>query len=186
MARPTGALRLQADLHRSLQPLGKAQTKNDAVGEVEWEVSVDDTVIRAHQQAADARSQTERGGRKEAPKPRRRCSGTQQRRFLYQAAPGLRRQGSSASLRGRGMAAPSLRDCSTRCAYRAWKARGASRVNDLLICSPTGLQSLTAPRTGHLAHPLGTQGPERRVSHRASETPTRFRPRGLPEAQRGR
>ncbi len=33
-----------------------AQTKNDAVGEVEWEVSVDDTVIlRAHQHAAGAR-----------------------------------------------------------------------------------------------------------------------------------
>ena len=29
--------------------------KNDAVGEVEWEVSVDDTVIRAHQHAAGAR-----------------------------------------------------------------------------------------------------------------------------------
>jgi hypothetical protein len=35
--------------------LAHAQTKNDAVGEVEWEVSVDDTVIRAHQHAAGAR-----------------------------------------------------------------------------------------------------------------------------------
>ncbi len=35
--------------------LARAQTKNDAVGEVEWEVSVDDTVIRAHQHAAGAR-----------------------------------------------------------------------------------------------------------------------------------
>ena len=36
--------------------LAHAQTKNDALGEVEWEVSVDDTVIRAHQHAAGARS----------------------------------------------------------------------------------------------------------------------------------
>ena len=34
--------------------LAHAQTKNDAVGDVEWEVSVDDTVIRAHQHAAGA------------------------------------------------------------------------------------------------------------------------------------
>ena len=35
--------------------LTHAQTESDAVGEVEWEVSVDDTVIRAHQHAAGAR-----------------------------------------------------------------------------------------------------------------------------------
>jgi transposase len=35
--------------------LAHAQTKSDAVGEVEWEVSVDDTVVRAHQHAAGAR-----------------------------------------------------------------------------------------------------------------------------------
>ena len=37
--------------------LAHAQTKLDAIGEVEWEVSVDDTVIRAHQHAAGSRSQ---------------------------------------------------------------------------------------------------------------------------------
>jgi transposase len=46
--------------------LTHTQTKNDAVGEVEWEVSVDDTVIRAHQHAAGARSKPsaadEKGG----------------------------------------------------------------------------------------------------------------------------
>ena len=31
------------------------QTKSDAVGEVEWLVSVDSTVARAHQHAAGAR-----------------------------------------------------------------------------------------------------------------------------------
>lgn len=36
--------------------LAHAQTRSDAVGESEWEVSVDDTVIRAHQHAADAGS----------------------------------------------------------------------------------------------------------------------------------
>jgi len=35
--------------------LTHAQTTSDAVGDVEWEVSVDDTVIRAHQHAAGAR-----------------------------------------------------------------------------------------------------------------------------------
>ena len=74
--------------------LAHAQTKNDAVEEVEWEVSVDDTVIRAHQHAAGARSRPsaadEKGG---APEPRRRGSGAQQRRLLYQTAPRLRWQG---------------------------------------------------------------------------------------------
>ena len=35
--------------------LAHAQTKSDAVGEIEWEVSVDSTVVRAHQHAAGAR-----------------------------------------------------------------------------------------------------------------------------------
>jgi transposase len=35
--------------------LAHAQTGSDAVGEVEWEVSVDSTVSRAHQHAAGAR-----------------------------------------------------------------------------------------------------------------------------------
>jgi transposase len=36
--------------------LAHVQTKADAVGEVEWEMSVDDTVVRAHQHAAGART----------------------------------------------------------------------------------------------------------------------------------
>ena len=36
--------------------LAHAQAKSDAVGEIEWEVSVDDTVVRAHQHAGGARS----------------------------------------------------------------------------------------------------------------------------------
>jgi transposase len=35
--------------------LEHAQTKSDAVGEVEWVVSVDSSVVRAHQHAAEAR-----------------------------------------------------------------------------------------------------------------------------------
>src|SRR5919202_5774561 len=35
--------------------LAHVQTKSDAVGEVEWEVSVDSSVVRAHQHAAGAR-----------------------------------------------------------------------------------------------------------------------------------
>jgi transposase len=37
--------------------LADAQTKSDAVGDLEWEVSVDDTVVRAHQHAAGARGE---------------------------------------------------------------------------------------------------------------------------------
>ncbi len=50
--------------------LSQVQTKNDAVGEVVWEVSVDSTVIRAHQHAAGARKRaakaepTQKGGRR--------------------------------------------------------------------------------------------------------------------------
>ncbi len=47
--------------------LAGAQTKSDAVGAVEWEVSLDSTTIRAHQHAAGARKQPARadgkGGR---------------------------------------------------------------------------------------------------------------------------
>ncbi|HZH98217.1 MAG TPA: hypothetical protein VEX38_04545, partial [Fimbriimonadaceae bacterium] len=59
-------LRSLADLLRPLVRWGRdgtrdrllahVQTKSDAVGEVEWEVSVDDTVVRAHQHAAGART----------------------------------------------------------------------------------------------------------------------------------
>ena len=35
--------------------LSRAQTKSDAVGELEWELSVDATIARAHQHAAGAR-----------------------------------------------------------------------------------------------------------------------------------
>jgi transposase len=56
--------------------LSRAQTKSDAVGEVEWEVSVDSTVARAHQHAAGARR---RPGREDAKRgyntPRTRHSG---------------------------------------------------------------------------------------------------------------
>ena len=37
--------------------LAHAQSKSDAVVEIEWEVSVDDTVVRAHQHAAGASRQ---------------------------------------------------------------------------------------------------------------------------------
>ena len=35
--------------------LAHAQTKSDAVGEVDWDVVVDATIVRAHQHAAGAR-----------------------------------------------------------------------------------------------------------------------------------
>jgi transposase len=44
--------------------LAHVQTKSDAVGEVEWEVSIDSTSIRAHQHAAGARKQPARADEK--------------------------------------------------------------------------------------------------------------------------
>lgn len=66
LARLVRTLRLVADLLRARfvrwrregrwdRLLARAQTKSVAVGEVEWEVSVDSFVARAHQHAAGAR-----------------------------------------------------------------------------------------------------------------------------------
>ena len=52
-------LRWQRDGTRE-RPLRHVQQRPDAAGEVVWEVSVDSTVVRAHQHAAGARR--ERGG----------------------------------------------------------------------------------------------------------------------------
>jgi transposase len=43
--------------------LAHAQTKSDAVGELEWVVSVDSSSVRAHQHAAGARKRAARGDR---------------------------------------------------------------------------------------------------------------------------
>jgi transposase len=50
--------------------LAHVQTKEDAVGAVEWEVSVDSTVIRAHQHAAGARRRASRADQKRGPSTR--------------------------------------------------------------------------------------------------------------------
>ena len=52
--------------------LAHAQTKSDAVGEVEWEVSIDSTTIRAHQHAAGARKGPALADVKGGPSRRRR------------------------------------------------------------------------------------------------------------------
>lgn len=44
--------------------LADVQTKSDAVGEVEWLVSVDSTVVRAHQHASGARHEPSMADRK--------------------------------------------------------------------------------------------------------------------------
>ncbi len=44
--------------------LSHAQAKSDAVGEVEWAVSVDSTLVRAHQHAAGARKEAGRANEK--------------------------------------------------------------------------------------------------------------------------
>ena len=73
--------------------LSRAQTKSDAVGEVEWEVSVDSSVARAHQHASGARRKPSRNDAKGALASRRRRVRVQSRRLEHQAAPLLPRQG---------------------------------------------------------------------------------------------
>jgi transposase len=51
--------------------LAHAQTKSDAIGEVEWTVSVDSSVVRAHQHAAGARRAASSADRKGGPRTRR-------------------------------------------------------------------------------------------------------------------
>ena len=56
--------------------LARAQTKSDAVGELEWEVSVDATTARAHQHAAGARREPGHQDAKRGSKtPKTRHSG---------------------------------------------------------------------------------------------------------------
>ena len=137
--------------------LSHARTKNDAVGGVEWEVSVDDdTVIRAHQHhAAGARGEPRaRRTKKGALEPRRRGPGTHQRRFLHrEVAPRLRWQeeGQAAAV-VRGVLTPGQRHgstrleelCWTRCGYRAPArlARSRPRKRPAHTCSPTGATEL--------------------------------------------
>jgi transposase len=54
--------------------LAHAQTKSDAVGELEWVVSVDSSSVRAHQHAAGARKRPARAdtkGGRSVTRPRR-------------------------------------------------------------------------------------------------------------------
>jgi transposase len=91
--------------------LAHAQTKSDAVGELEWVVSVDATISRVHQHAAGARRRPAKaeplakGDADRAERPDR-GAGAVPRRADLQAAPGRRRQRSAACDRGdRGAAA---------------------------------------------------------------------------------
>jgi hypothetical protein len=54
--------------------LAHAQTKSDAVGELEWVVSVDSSSVRAHQHAAGARQRAARGDKGGFPMTRPRRS----------------------------------------------------------------------------------------------------------------
>src|SRR5688500_3042 len=76
--------------------LAHAQTKSEAVGEVEWLVSVDSTVVRAHQHAAGARRQPAARDAEGGHKPAGRGPGAGSGRLLDQAAPLLRREGAPA------------------------------------------------------------------------------------------
>jgi transposase len=51
--------------------LAHAQTKSDAVGELEWVVCVDASSVRAHQHAAGARKRPDTKGGAPVTRPRR-------------------------------------------------------------------------------------------------------------------
>jgi hypothetical protein len=99
--------------------LTHAQTKNDALGEVEWEVSVDEHGDpSSSQHAAGARSEpSAERTKKGALKPQRRGFGTQQGRLFYQDPPRLLRWQRPPALSGvltpgqRHSRARNLRNC---------------------------------------------------------------------------
>jgi transposase len=84
---------------RILQAL---QADAHAKGRIVWKViSVDSTVVRAHQHAAGARrtpakAETEAGKKGEPESDRRRGARAQPRRLQHQAAPRVRREGATA------------------------------------------------------------------------------------------
>lgn len=69
--------------------LAHAQTKDDAVGRVNWEVSIDSRVVRAHQHAAGARRRPSRIDQKGGRPSGRRGARAQPGRADDQAAPEL-------------------------------------------------------------------------------------------------
>ena len=73
--------------------LEHAQSKSDAVGEVEWEVSVDDTIVRAHQHAAGARKRVGMQDAKGALERGRRSARAKPRWAVYKGTSDLRWQG---------------------------------------------------------------------------------------------
>jgi transposase len=70
-----------------------AQSKRDAVGQIEWEVSVDDTAVRAHQHAAGAGKRFGKEDAKEALERGRRSARAKSRWAVYQGTSDLRWQG---------------------------------------------------------------------------------------------
>ena len=189
--------------------LSHARTKNDAVGGVEWEVSVDDdTVIRAHQHhAAGARGEPRaRRTKKGALEPRRRGPGTHQRRFPHrEVAPRLRWQEegqAAAAVRGPHPRSASWQQHPTRGtvldAVRVPRPQGSPGVGRASgLPTPArrqGLQSFARVVSKAAATTQARHPPHRPRARRpegaprgASGTPARrFRPRGLPQARRGR
>jgi transposase len=67
-----------------------AQSKSDAVGQVECEGSVDDTVVRAHQHAAGARKRVGKEDAKRALERSRRSARAKPRWAVYQGTSDLR------------------------------------------------------------------------------------------------
>jgi transposase len=90
------------------QILQTLQAEADAAGQVDWEVvSLDSSVVRAHQHAAGARrtpapAETDAAKKGGAASQRKRSTGTEPRRLQHQAAPRLRRARPSAVDRADG------------------------------------------------------------------------------------
>ncbi|ESQ02007.1 putative transposase [Streptomyces sp. PVA_94-07] len=161
--------------------LRAAQAKADAAGDIEWLVSVDSTVVRAHQHAA--------GARKGAPRPRPRPV---QRRSDQQNPPVLRWSGPPARLRRHGRQHQRLHPVHRRDGGDPG-APDRTRPSPPSARSRPGRQGLQlqgdphlAPPPGHSAHDSRTDrpGPQPGPAGQPRRPPAGLRPRALQAPQR--
>jgi transposase len=121
--------------------LTHAQTRLDAVWKIEWEVSADSTVVRAHQHAAGARKELGPWGRKRgrlsAPDEALGHSRGGFSTKMHLACDGRGRPLSVLVTAGQRNEAPSSGTCSTASGEPVLGARSA-RASAPAACSPTG------------------------------------------------
>ncbi len=155
--------------------LAEVIVKDDAVGEVEWVISVDSSSVRAHQHAAGARKK----GAAPTPSTRSRSTGSPRpvtRRADQQAAPGRRRRRPAGG--GHPDPRPGRRQPST-----ARPDRHAGRPDHQ---RPSGPRGTCAGRQGLLPplHPPGAAPPQDQDHHPRTQRPIAVRQRKGPRGGR--